>query len=96
MTRPEYGLITAYDEDTDTILIIGGYNNRKQLVTFKNNTFSDQGQTYLSYNVFNIAQGYTQIGHILWLSYYSDGGLFTMDTRTRVVTDLSMSPPFVG
>eukprot|EP01084_Bolivina_argentea_P011729 21947_1 len=96
MTRPDRGLIAAYDEDTDTILILGGVDNQKQLVTFKNNTFSDKGETYLSYDVFNLAQGYTQIGHILWLSYYFDGGLFTMDTRTRVVTDLSMSPPFVG
>eukprot|EP01083_Nonionella_stella_P268201 906505_1 len=80
-------MAVGYDESSDTILLLGGYHNRQQLITFDGTTFTDEGTTYISgnENIRGTGQYYSQLDNTLWMIEYAGGSFITMDTATRTI-----------
>eukprot|EP01083_Nonionella_stella_P112299 330189_1 len=78
----------AYDSSTSTILIFGGAPNSAQFVTFKDHTFTDEDEQYLTseQTTGGMSQHYTQLGDELWMIQSSGATFVKANTKTHTIT----------
>eukprot|EP01084_Bolivina_argentea_P297409 512369_1 len=87
LPRNDSRYAVGYDQKNDTILLFGGYDNRQQFTSFKDNIFTDHGTNYLPRQVGNSAQSYTQINQYLYMmEYLYPFNMLKFDTETRNLT----------
>eukprot|EP01084_Bolivina_argentea_P237711 399421_1 len=68
LPRSSNRMAVGYDYYTDTIRLLGGeFTRKKQLLSFKDNTFIDHGEYNLSHNIYGSSQYFRQIDNNLWM-----------------------------
>eukprot|EP01084_Bolivina_argentea_P137079 241407_1 len=77
----------GYSDVTDSIWIKAGHDadNSPQLVSFKDNLFTDHGASNLSFIVKGQGQFYVQIEHYLWMIATTGTSFIRFNVRTAVI-----------
>eukprot|EP01084_Bolivina_argentea_P191295 328607_1 len=81
--------VIGYDEDIDTIWLLGGWDStnqgvERQLMSFSDGIFTDHGIQNLTilHDIQAHAQSYTQIGDILWILHKTEAFIYRYNLKT--------------
>jgi len=87
MPRLDSEQIVGYSESTDTVWLLGGYYNPRQLLSFNpsSNSFADYGSNALSHDARALAQSFAQLNEFVYYVEYGGNVLrkFNVDLGTE-------------